>query len=89
MSLLMGLDVKGHIVVTYYYFSSLGLYIEFASMPTFIILPFFSLYSITPIVPFSNNCIPLFFSHFQLLKTKFLVINSKLGLLVFYGLPPT
>ena len=30
MSVLIGLDIKRYIVVTYYYFSSLGLYIEFA-----------------------------------------------------------
>ena len=30
MSLLTGLDVKGYVVVTYFFFSSLGLYTELA-----------------------------------------------------------
>ena len=30
MSLLTGFDVKGYVVVTYYFFCSLGLYTEFA-----------------------------------------------------------
>ena len=89
MSLLMGLDVKGHVVVTYYYFSSLGLYTEFASMPTLLSSHSFLYIALLQWFHFLTIVFLLFFSHFQLFKTKLFVINSKLGLLVFYRLPPT